>query len=219
MRIKVIIFELEGVICHTEKYHYLAWKEIADELGIPFTEELNRKLIGRTRMDSLGELLKNYPGSLSRAEQEVLAEQENNIFKEHLNTMAEGDIPPRIRGLLRRLKQEGYFLGAVSSSKNAGIMIKNLGLDSYFDIVSDGNVSKKAKSGPEVYLNICSSLRVQQEECLIVAGTSAGIRTAGKTGMHITALPVDAMTAKKTEGVRKLEDIEQLEYYVNHIYK
>lgn len=220
MRIKVIIFGLDGVICHTEKYHYLAWKEIADELGIPFTEEMNRKLTGMSRMDSLNELLRGYPGSLSRAEKEVLAEQKNDIFKAHLVTVTEHDADAGIQSVLRQLKQEGYLLAIASSSKNAGSIIKNLGLDSYFDTISDGNSNKKLKPNPEVFLNICRFLRVRPEECLVVEGTSYGLRAAGKTGMHVVALHsgMGDISADRKE-IPVLEDLEQLKHYVNHIYK
>ncbi|MDE7063690.1 MAG: beta-phosphoglucomutase [Lachnospiraceae bacterium] len=220
MRVKVIIFGLDGVICHTEKYHYLAWKEIADELGIPFTEEMNRRFIGMSRMDSLNELLKGYPGSLSRVEKEVLAEQKNDIFKSCLITMTERDVDPKLRMQLRQLKQEGYLLAIASSSKNAGIVIKNLGLDSYFDTISDGNSNKKLKPNPEVFLNICGYLQVKKEECLIVEGTSYGIRAAKKTGMHVAALhPEGEYTMEDMAGITVLDDLEQLKRHAAHIYK
>lgn len=220
MRVKVIIFGLDGVICHTEKYHYLAWKEIADELNIPFTEEMNRRMIGMSRMDSLNALLEGYPGSLSRVEKEVLAEQKNETFRANLITMTERDADPGLKKLLRQLKKEGYLLAIASSSKNAGTIIKNLGLDSYFDTISDGNSNKKLKPNPEVFLNICRFLRVRPEECLIVEGTSFGIQAAKKTGMHIVALRTEAADMQGTlQGMEVLEDLEQLVHYVDHIYK
>lgn len=207
MKIKVIIFGLDGVICHTEKYHYLAWKQVTDELGIDYTENEYQRLVGMSRMDSLNAILANYPGELSVAEKEVLAEQKNQIFKSYLPELSEADLDEELVPTILQLKREGYLLAVASSSKNAGAVLRHLQLDDYFDTISDGNNSKKQKPEPEIYLNVCKFLNVAIEECMIVEGTAIGEIAAKRSGMHVAMLGDN------------LIDLAQLPAFACHIYK
>ena len=110
MKFDAIIFDLDGVICFTDEYHYLAWKKIADDLQIPFDREINNRLRGVSRMESLDIILENYEGSMSSAEKEEIATQKNEIYKDYLKEMSEKDLSPEVQTTLNKLRRKGLLL-------------------------------------------------------------------------------------------------------------
>ena len=123
MNYKGIIFDLDGVICFTDKYHYLAWKEMADEIGVYFDEIINNRLRGVSRMDSLDIILERSDRVYSREEKEALAEQKNNRYKELLLQMSPADLSGEVKSTLDDLRQKGFLLAIGSSSRNTKLIL------------------------------------------------------------------------------------------------
>lgn len=139
MKYKGIIFDLDGVICHTDKYHYQAWKKLADKLGIYFDQEINNRLRGVSRMESFDIILEKYHGQMSQEDKVRYAAEKNDLYRELLKNMTTDDLDPQVKETLDTLRSRGLLLAIGSSSKNAGFILERLGLDGYFDAVSDGN--------------------------------------------------------------------------------
>ena len=140
-----VIFDLDGVICHTDKYHYQAWKAVADELGIYFDEEINNRLRGVSRMESFEIILERYEGEMSEEEKECWTTKKNDIYKELLKNMSPADLSAEVKETLDDLRANGHKLAIGSSSKNARFILGQLGLGEYFDAISDGNNISKSK--------------------------------------------------------------------------
>lgn len=192
---KAIIFDLDGVICHTDEYHYLAWKAMADGMGIYFDREINNRLRGVSRMASLEIVLENYKGQLSQAEKEALAAQKNELYKESLKQMSPSDLSAEVKSTLDTLRSRGYKLAIGSSSKNAPFILQQIGLGGYFDAISDGNNITHSKPDPEVFVKAAEMLCVPYEECLVVEDAVAGAQ-AGKAGGMKVACVGDAAAEK-----------------------
>lgn len=192
---KAIIFDLDGVICHTDEYHYLAWKAMADSMHIPFDRQVNNRLRGVSRMASLEIILEQYTGELSQAEKEELAEQKNELYKESLKNMSPADLSEEVKTTLDVLRHRGYKLAIGSSSKNARFILQQLGLGSFFDAISDGNNITHSKPDPEVFVKAAQMLCIAPEECLVVEDAVSGA-IAGKAGGMKVACVGDASAEK-----------------------
>lgn len=195
MELKAIIFDLDGVICHTDEYHYLAWKAMADSMNIPFDRQVNNRLRGVSRMASLEIILEQYHGGLSQAEKEELAEQKNELYKESLKSMSPADLSEEVKTTLDALRQRGYKLAIGSSSKNARFILQQLGLGSFFDAISDGNNITHSKPDPEVFVKAAQMLCIPCDECLVVEDAVSGA-IAGKAGGMKVACVGDASAEK-----------------------
>lgn len=195
MTYKAIIFDLDGVICHTDKYHYLAWKTLADRLGIYFDEEINNRLRGVSRMESLEIILERYVGELSDEEKESYASEKNQLYVKLLEEMSEKDLSLETKETLDELKARGLKLAIGSSSKNAGFILQRLGLEDYFEAISDGNNIVNSKPDPEVFLKACAYLGCKPEECLVVEDAEAGLIAGQRAGMDQAAIG-DAVRAE-----------------------
>lgn len=188
MRYKAVIFDLDGVICHTDKYHYLAWKRVADELGIYFDEKINNRLRGVSRMESFEIILERYEGVMSEEEKLRYTEKKNEIYKELLKNMSPEDLTAEVKETLDRLREKGLKLAIGSSSKNAGFILEQLGLGSYFDAVSDGNNITNSKPDPEVFVKAAQFIGEKPEDCLVVEDAKAGLEAALAGGMECAAV-------------------------------
>lgn len=186
---KAIIFDLDGVICHTDKYHYLAWKQLADKLGIYFDEQINNRLRGVSRMDSLEIILERYQGEpLTQEEKVKLATEKNEIYKKFLLQMSPEDLSKEVRDTLNQLRNLGVQLAIGSSSKNARLILKQIGLGDYFDAISDGNNISLSKPNPEVFLKAAAFLKKSPKDCLVVEDAIAGIEAAHAGNMDSAGL-------------------------------
>ena len=192
---KAIIFDLDGVICHTDEYHYQAWKAMADSMGIYFDRCVNNRLRGVSRMESLEIILEQYHGQLSKAEKEALATQKNELYKESLKNMSPADLSDEVKTTLHALRERGYKLAIGSSSKNAPFILQQLGLGSFFDAISDGNNITRSKPDPEVFIKAARMLCIAPEDCLVVEDAVSGA-IAGKAGGMKVACVGDASAEK-----------------------
>lgn len=188
MNYKAIIFDLDGVICHTDEYHYLAWKAVADSISVPFDREINNRLRGVSRMESLDIILEGYSGKMSAVEKEELAAQKNELYKQYLKRMSTTDLSDEVKSTLDALRGRGLLLAIGSSSKNAGFILRQIGLDGYFDAVSDGNNIQHSKPDPEVFLKAAAQLMLKPFDCLVVEDAVAGVEAGHRGGMKVAAV-------------------------------
>lgn len=185
---KGVIFDLDGVICFTDEYHYLAWKALADKLGIPFDRTINNRLRGVSRMESLEIILEKSEVSYTEEQKLAFAEEKNGLYRESLNQMSTADLSEEVKSTLDELRSRGYLLAIGSSSKNAPIILKQIGLEGYFDAVSDGNNITRSKPDPEVFVKAAQMLGLSAEECLVVEDAEAGAVAGKAGGMQVACL-------------------------------
>ena len=196
---KAFIFDLDGVIVFTDRFHYQAWKKIADQMGIYFDEEINNRLRGVSRMDSLDIILERYEGpALSPEKKEALAEEKNAFYRSLLENMTPADVEQEVRDTLSELRRRGYKLSLGSSSKNAKFILDRVGLRDAFDAISDGTNISKSKPDPEVFLKGAKFLGVEPAECVVVEDAFAGI-DAAKAGNMMAAGIGEARDYEKTD--------------------
>lgn len=181
--IKGIIFDLDGVLVHTDEMHYLAWKQVADRIGVVFDREINNRLRGVSRMESLEIILENAK-PISDAEKLKLTDEKNAAYKKLLQTLSEEDVDRDVKRVLRELKNHNIKLAIGSSSKNAGFILKQIKLADFFDAVSDGNNIEKSKPDPEVFLKAAEFLMLKPSDCAVVEDAYAGIDAAIAGGFY-----------------------------------
>lgn len=176
--IRGLIFDLDGVICHTDQYHYRAWKQIADREGITFDEQVNDRLRGVSRMESLNIILEAAHRSYTEDEKQHLAAEKNDLYRTLLRQMGPNDLSDQVRDTLNTLKSSGYQLAIGSSSKNARMILERIGLRDFFHAVSDGNNITRSKPDPEVFLCAAKMLGLQPETCAVIEDAEAGLDAA-----------------------------------------
>lgn len=183
VKIKACLFDLDGVIVDTAKYHFIAWRELAHELGFEFTEENNERLKGVSRITSLEILLEVGGIVLTEEKKKELAERKNEEYVSHIAKMTPREILPGVVDFLNELKRNGIKRAIGSASKNTPIILERLEIASYFDAVIDGNKVSRAKPDPEVFLKGAEELGVLPSECVVFEDAVAGIEAAIKGGM------------------------------------
>ncbi|GAA2914136.1 beta-phosphoglucomutase [Enterococcus pseudoavium] len=177
------IFDLDGVLVDTAKYHFQAWKQLATQLGIPFTEKDNERLKGVSRVKSLEILLSLGNKEYSVEEQEQFLEQKNQVYVDYIKTMDKSEILPGVIALIQELKDRKLKIALGSASKNAEMILKNTELYDYFDVIVDGNHVAKAKPDPEVFLLGAEKMQLPAEACIVFEDAKAGIEAAQQAGM------------------------------------
>ena len=189
MKLEAIIFDLDGVICFTDEYHYLAWKALADSLGAPFDRKENNRLRGVSRMASLEIVLEKYTGpALSDEEKAALAEKKNEMYREYLKQMSPADLSAEVKETLDALRAKGLKLAIGSSSKNTPFILERIGLKGYFDAISDGNNITHSKPDPEVFVKAADMLGIAPERCLVVEDAVSGAEAGHAGGMKVACL-------------------------------
>ena len=185
---KAFIFDLDGVIVTTDDCHYRAWKKMADEEGIYFDREINERLRGVSRMDSLEIILERAQKTYSEVEKVNLATRKNQYYVEFIQNLTPADILPGVIRNIDILKLNGIKVAIGSSSKNTPIILKQIGLSTYFDAVSDGNNITKSKPDPEVFIKAADMLEMPYDECIVVEDADAGIQAGKTAGMRTLAV-------------------------------
>ncbi|GGF73526.1 beta-phosphoglucomutase [Paenibacillus albidus] len=181
--IKACLFDLDGVLVDTAKYHYIAWKELADSLGFTFTEQDNERLKGVSRTASLNILLEIGGLLLDEEEKTRLAEQKNNRYVQYIAKMDSSEILPGALEFLRECREQGLKIALGSASKNAMTILNNTGLTPYFDAIIDGTHTSAAKPDPEVFLLGAQALGTAPGQCVVFEDAEAGIEAAIRAGM------------------------------------
>jgi beta-phosphoglucomutase len=186
--IESCIFDLDGVVVDTAKYHFLAWKALAEELGFEFTPEDNERLKGVSRMQSLEILLKIGGLNFPEKEKLAMAERKNALYVSYIEKMTPDEILPGARQFLRELKANGIRTALGSASKNAPMILERLQLSGMFDVVIDGNSISEAKPNPEVFLKGAEKLGVAPANCVVFEDAIAGIEAARNGGMQCVGI-------------------------------
>lgn len=205
--LKAIIFDLDGVICHTDKYHYQAWKCLADEYEIYFDEVINNRLRGVSRMASLDIILERYTGDVSKLPKAEMAEKKNKIYCSLLNQMTPGDMDRAVLNTLKTLREKGIKTAIGSSSKNAPLILERLGIQNKFDAISDGNNISNTKPDPEVFLKAAAFLGEAPENCMIVEDAAVGIEAGKRAGMGTIAIGDAVLNGSADYNIERFQDI------------
>jgi len=182
--IKLFIFDLDGVIVDTAKYHYLAWKEIAEKYRFHFSEKDNERLKGVSRMVSLDILLSIGNLSLPQQEKKIIAEIKNERYKDFISNMTPNEILPGAKEFLETVKLSGFKTALASASKNAGFILEKLNLIALFDTIIDGNSVQNAKPNPEIFLKAAQNVNVIPVHCIVFEDAQAGVQAAKAAGMR-----------------------------------
>ena len=207
MKYQAVIFDLDGVICSTDTYHYQAWKKLADKLGIYFDEEINNRLRGVSRMESFEIILEKYDGEMTEEEKVRYASEKNDLYRELLKNMTTADLDPQVKETLDALRSRGLLLAIGSSSRNAGFILERLGLSGYFDAVSDGNNISRSKPDPEVFLKAAEYLNLQPQDCLVVEDAESGLEAAFGGHMDCAAIGDAVKCGRATYNLNTFSDL------------
>lgn len=205
--IKAVIFDLDGVICSTDEYHYLAWKKLADRLGIYFDRDINNRLRGVSRMASLDIVLERSLMEFSPEQKLAMAEEKNNTYRELLAGMSTSDLSDEVRNTLAELRKRGYPMSIGSSSKNTKFILERIGLKDFFDAVSDGTNISRSKPDPEVFIKAAEFLGVNPMNCLVVEDAEAGIQAAKAGGMYAAGIGGAAGYAETDYALKSFSDL------------
>lgn len=205
---KAFIFDLDGVIVFTDKFHYQAWKQMADNMGIYFDENINNRLRGVSRAESLEIILERYEGEALDAEKKLeLMEEKNNTYRELLTTMTPADVTNEVRDTLRKLREAGYKLAIGSSSKNTKFILEKVDLLDAFDAISDGTNITHSKPDPEVFVKAGEFLEIDASECVVVEDAYAGIDAAKAAKMEAVGIGDAAGYDKVDYKIQKFEEL------------
>ena len=181
--IKACIFDLDGVVVDTAKYHYIAWKALASELGFDFSEKDNERLKGVSRIRSLEILLEIGGLQIEENKKAGLAHKKNEIYLEYIRKMTPDEILPGVHVFLTELRSKNIKIALGSASKNAMFILEKLQLKHFFDAVVDGNMVSNAKPDPEVFIKGANLLSVSPDECVVFEDAESGVEAALQGGM------------------------------------
>lgn len=207
MKYRAIIFDLDGVICFTDKYHYQAWKKLADRLGIYFDEEINNRLRGVSRMESLEIILERSDKAYSKEEKDAFAEEKNETYRKLLTQMSTADLSSEVKDTLDELRAKGLKLAIGSSSKNTRTILGQIGLGDFFDEISDGTNITNSKPDPEVFLKAAQFVGEEPKDCLVVEDAEAGIEAAHRGGFDSAGLGEAQKHAHVTYKLESFADL------------
>jgi len=221
MKLKGCIFDLDGVIVDTAKYHYQAWKKLAVMLNINFTEEDNERLKGVSRMASLDIILEIGNMTPDDRTKEGYASLKNRWYLDYINQMMPDEILPGSLEFISELKNAGIKVGLGSASKNTPLILECLGIAKLFDAIADGNNVSNAKPDPEVFVTASKMLGVLPENCVVFEDAVAGVEAALNAGMlcvgigsekiltnaHLVVSGLDKMSLRKLRVFAKRPDL------------
>lgn len=188
--IKGVLFDLNGIVTDSWRYHSKSWREVAESLGITWSDELEEAIKGRDRIDSLNEILKvgGQLDQFSDAEKERLADKKNAIYQTMLDKMNPDDILPGIHNFLAELKQNHYQMIIASASANAPKEIKKLDLEDYFPLIVDITKLKHNKPAPDVFLKAAEMIHLKPEECIGIDDGVVGVESINAA--HVVSIGV-----------------------------
>lgn len=188
MELKAIIFDLDGVICSTDEYHYQAWKTLADELSIYFDREINNRLRGVSRFDSLEIILERSERLYTPEEKQQLAAIKNSRYVELLQRLTPKDVLAGIPEFLAECRENGIKTALASASRNAPFIIHKLGLENAFDYIADAAAVARSKPAPDIFLAAAEGLGIKPEYCIGIEDAKAGIAAIHAAGMKAVGI-------------------------------
>jgi beta-phosphoglucomutase len=211
-RFKAVIFDLDGVITDTARFHYLAWKRTADSVGTPFDEAFNEHLKGVDRMASLDLILTRAPRSFSAQEKQLLADAKNRYYQELVATMTPDDLLPGALRALEEVRGAGLKIGLASVSKNAFTVLDRLGIRDRFDDVVDAATIANSKPHPEIFLTAAAHLGVAPADCLGVEDAAAGVASIKDAGMMAVGVGDPQVLARADVVIPSLREFRLADY-------
>jgi beta-phosphoglucomutase len=206
-KVRGALFDLDGVLVDTAKYHYLAWKWLAEQWGFEFTEVDNERLKGVSRMRSLEIVLEIGGLELTEEEKRNKAEQKNERYLEYIRQMDESELLPGAKEYLLLLKERGVRIALGSASKNAAFILSKVGIADLFDAVIDGTKVSMAKPDPEVFIAGCRELGLRPEECIVFEDAEAGVEAAIAAGMYVIGIGKPAILAAANRVIGGLNEL------------
>ncbi len=213
---KAFIFDLDGVIVDTAKYHFKSWKIIGKKLGFELTKTQNELLKGISREESLDKIL-NWGGiSIDRMDKKKYMEEKNVIYMELINNVGKKDILPGVNKLLDFATIKGIAIALGSASKNAHGILKKLGIKNKFKVIIDGNLTSKSKPHPEVFLKGAQMLGVNPKEVIVFEDSVAGVKAANTAKMVSVGICASGKIENARFNFKSLDDIP-LEFFENVI--
>lgn len=207
---KLFIFDLDGVITDTAEFHYLAWKQLAEELGITIDREFNETLKGVSRMDSLERILALKPSlkDMPLEEKERLAAKKNDHYLQFIQTITPEHVLPGIIKLLDNIKENNIQIALGSASKNAPMVLKYLHVTDYFDYVVDAAKVKRGKPDPETFTTAADHFGIPYAECIGLEDSQAGIEAINRAGMYSVGIGPESSLSEANYLVPRTEDLD-----------
>jgi beta-phosphoglucomutase len=196
MRTSACIFDLDGVIVDTARYHFLAWKRLTDQLGIHFTEEDNERLKGVSRFASLDIILEIGKINANENQKHEYATRKNQWYVEYISKMTPDEILPGSLAFIKELRNAGIRVAIGSASKNTPMILERVGISKLFDAVADGNNVKRAKPDPEVFIKAAQLVNIEPEKCVVFEDAIAGVLAALNAGMMCIGIGVPEILKK-----------------------
>lgn len=206
MGIKAVVFDLDGVLVNTDRFHYLAWKSILQELGKDFSVEDNEQIKGVARSKSLEILLQMKNIKMSEVEKMRVLRKKNNLYLEYITEIDEDYLLKGVKDFLELLKFNGLRTAIASTSDNTSLVLEMTGLKKYFDVIIDGYKVKAPKPNPEVYLVSAIELQIEPDECAVFEDSRAGVLSAKRAGMKVVAVS-ERMIGEADKCVASLENL------------
>ncbi|UCE69251.1 MAG: beta-phosphoglucomutase [Flavobacteriaceae bacterium] len=214
---KGFIFDLDGVIVDTAKYHYLAWKHLADQLGIPFSEEDNERFKGVSRRRCLEILLEMGGMEVPQIQFDAWLQEKNEDYLRYISQMDSSEILPDVPRVLDYLRGKDIPMALGSASKNAKAILEKVELTSYFRTIVDGTEVAKAKPDPEVFLIAADRLKIPPADCVVLEDALAGIEAANSAGMYSIGIGDPKVLFEADRVFRDFTQIE-LDYLEELLY-
>lgn len=209
---KGCIFDLDGVICHTDEFHYLAWKKLSDDIGLRFDRDMNSLLRGVSRKESFEIILRQNNRILSENVINEIIDKKNRLYRQYLEMMKPEDLEKDVVSVLRILRENGVYVGLGSSSKNASFILEKLCITDEFDAVVDGNDIERSKPDPQVFLLAADKLNVKPSDCFVVEDAVSGIQAGTSAGMK--CISYRCFVDMKGFTVRRADNFEQIKEIV-----
>ncbi len=188
MAIKACIFDLDGVLVYVHKFHYIAWKKIADELHVEFNTELHKQFKGQHREACLDKLIEWTGKEFNDDEKKHLLEKKSRLFSNGLSTLGPDKVFPGVLSFLKQLKREGIKIGLSSVGYHAKKVLRLIGLTHYFDHIVDGQSHSFSNIDKQIFIENAEHFEITPEECLVFEDSPEGTRTAKEAGMKVVGI-------------------------------
>lgn len=206
MSIKACIFDMDGVIVDSAKYHFVAWQELAQDIGVKFTEQDNEQLKGLSRVDSLERILKMGNLHLDNDTKLALMDKKNQSYLQYISSMNEEEILPGVGEFIEELVAAGMKVALGSSSRNATVILERIKLLSKFDAIIDGNKVTFSKPDPEVFLKGAEAMGLKPEDCVVFEDASAGVKAAIDGGFRCVGIGEEQHLSKANFVIPGFQD-------------
>lgn len=208
MNYRGLIFDLDGVIVDTAKYHYLAWKEIAKELEYEFSEKDNERLKGVSRQKSFEIILELAGSTMDESSKESYCKRKNDIYVKYISELSKKDILPNVQEFLLDVREREYKIALGSASKNAIMILEKLEILDLFNAIIDGNQVTNAKPNPEVFLKAAYGLNLSPDQCIVFEDSFSGIEAAIQAGMKTVGIGEEDTLGAATIVMKSFEDTD-----------